>query len=171
MKIYIRHIQLFGTKIDFDIIGISVKYILANISHFYKKNICKIYFNYTTFSKIYFIYFDIYVTYLFFHVGQQIFERFSITFLSFLQLLTRVKISHCNNSQRKNIKDFQNQMSRQSFKQFKSNNNKSFQSTSKFSPRQTYGRQFDLVNSEIKIVSKSFLHKKNQKKCSTYFLI
>ena len=62
-----RHIQLFGMKIYFKDLGITyVKYILANISQ-------KIYTKYILiiqlFAKIYFIYFDIYVTYIFFHVG------------------------------------------------------------------------------------------------------
>ena len=56
MKIYLE---------DFRII--YVKYILANISQ-------KIYAKYILiiqlFAKIYFIYLDIYVTYIFFHVGQ-----------------------------------------------------------------------------------------------------
>ena len=62
-----RHIQLFGMKIYFKGPGIMyVKYILANISQ-------KIYAKYILiiqlFAKIYFIYFDIYVTYILFHVG------------------------------------------------------------------------------------------------------
>ena len=66
-EIYMQHIQLFGMKIYFEGLGIIyVKYILANISQ-------KIYVKYILiiqlFAKIYFIYFDIYVTYLFFHVG------------------------------------------------------------------------------------------------------
>ena len=70
-EIYMRHIQLFGMKIYFE--GLEIiyeKYILANIS----ENICKIYSNYTTFceNNIYFIFFDIYVTYIFFHVGHQL---------------------------------------------------------------------------------------------------
>ena len=63
---YMRHIQLFVMKIYFEGLRIIyVKYILANISQ-------KIYAKYilTTrlFAKIYFIYFDIYVTYIFFHI-------------------------------------------------------------------------------------------------------
>ena len=54
-------------KIYFEGLGIIyVKYILANISQ-------KIYAKYILiiqlFAKIYFVYFDIYVTYIFFHVG------------------------------------------------------------------------------------------------------
>ena len=66
-EIYMRHIQLFGMKIYFEGLGIIyVKYILANISQ-------KIYAKYILiiqlFAKIYFVYFDIYVTYIFFHAG------------------------------------------------------------------------------------------------------
>ena len=54
-KIYIRHIQLLATKIYFGIIEIydknMLKYILSNISHFCKENVCKIYFNYNTFGE------------------------------------------------------------------------------------------------------------------------
>ena len=62
-----RHIKLFGMKIYFEGLGIIyVKYILANISQ-------KIYAKYILiiqlFAKIYFIYFDIYVTYMFFNMG------------------------------------------------------------------------------------------------------
>ena len=62
-----RHIQLFGIKIYFEGLRIIYdKYILANIS-------LKIYAKYILiiqlFAKIYFIYFAIYVTYIFFHVG------------------------------------------------------------------------------------------------------
>ena len=62
-----QHIQLFGMKIYFEGLGIIyVKYILANISKkIYAKYILIIQF----FAKIYFIYFDIYVTYIFFYVG------------------------------------------------------------------------------------------------------
>ena len=50
-KKYMRHIQLLTTKIYFSIIEIYVKYILANMSHFHKKYICKKYFRYTSFGK------------------------------------------------------------------------------------------------------------------------
>ena len=54
--------------------GIYVKYILANISHFYKENICKIYFNYKTFCGnifqhifcIYFFYMELIEEFLLF---------------------------------------------------------------------------------------------------------
>ena len=66
-EIYMRHIQLFRMKIYFEGLGIIyVKYILANISQ-------KIYAKYILIiqllKKIYFVYFDIYVTYIFFHTG------------------------------------------------------------------------------------------------------
>ena len=62
-----RHIQLFGMKIYFEGLGIIyVKYILANVSQkIYEKYILIL----QLFAKIYFINFDIYVTYIFFHAG------------------------------------------------------------------------------------------------------
>ena len=66
-QIYMRHIQLFGMKIYFEGLGIIyVKYILANI---FQKIYAKYILIIQLFAKIYFIYFYIYVTYIFFHVG------------------------------------------------------------------------------------------------------
>ena len=56
MKIYFEGLRI-----------IYVKYILANIS---KKTYAKYNVIIQVFEKIYFIYFDIYVTYVFFHVGK-----------------------------------------------------------------------------------------------------
>ena len=62
-----RHVELFGMKIYFEGVGIIyVKYILANIS---QKIYAEYILNIQIFAKIYFISFDIYVTYIFFHVG------------------------------------------------------------------------------------------------------
>ena len=63
-------IQLFATKIYFDVIEIYVKYVSANISNFIKKYICIIFFNYTNFGqKKYIIYSEIYLKYIFFPCG------------------------------------------------------------------------------------------------------
>ena len=68
--IYMRHIQLFGMEIYFRGLGIIyIKYILVNISNkIYAKCILLM----QVFAKIHFIYFDIYVTYTFVHVGRYI---------------------------------------------------------------------------------------------------
>ena len=68
-NIYPTYTTFWHGKIYFDGIGINVKYILADISHFYTENECKKYLNYTLFAKIYFIYFDIYDTYIFFLIS------------------------------------------------------------------------------------------------------
>ena len=56
-------------KIYFGAIGIHVEYILANISNFYQKIYPKYILIIQLFAKIYFISFDIYVTYILIHVG------------------------------------------------------------------------------------------------------
>ena len=48
-KISTTYTTFWHKKIYFDDIGIYVKHISANICHFYKENICKIYFNYKNF--------------------------------------------------------------------------------------------------------------------------
>ena len=66
-EIYMRHIKLFGMKIYFEGLEIIyVKYIFANTS---QKKYAKYILIIQPFAKIYFIYFDIYFTYIFFHVG------------------------------------------------------------------------------------------------------
>ena len=82
-KIYIQHTQLFGTKIYFDSIRISVKYmyvkyIFPDISQFYKENMCKIYFNYITFFE------NIYKIYIF----SYIFTYMSRIYFSIWELFT-----------------------------------------------------------------------------------
>ena len=69
-----RLIKLYGTKIYFEghwnIFQIYVKYILAKTYLTFKKKIyAKYILDIQLFAKIYFEYFDIYVTYIFFRVG------------------------------------------------------------------------------------------------------
>ena len=70
-KIYIRHIQLLAWKY---ILRAFVKYISNILWRIYHDFINKIYAKYILiiqpFAKIYFIYFDICVTYIFFHEGK-----------------------------------------------------------------------------------------------------
>ena len=46
---HMRHIHFFSTKIYFEVFGIYV--ILANISRFYRENICKMDSNYPSFCE------------------------------------------------------------------------------------------------------------------------
>ena len=72
-----RRIQLFGMKIYFEGLGIVyVKYISNIFWRIYLTFRNKIYATYILiiqlFAKIYFIYFDIYVAYIFFHAGMSV---------------------------------------------------------------------------------------------------
>ena len=69
-----RHVQLLETQIYFGVIKIYDKYILNICQIYFGKYIYKIYVKYILniqlLEKIYFIHFDIYLTYIFFSMWQ-----------------------------------------------------------------------------------------------------